>query len=35
VVLGILALAVLASWLSAARTRKVEPGRDDDVNPPP
>ena len=35
VVLGILALAVFASWLAATRTRKVEPGPDDDVNPPP
>ncbi|MEI6225537.1 MAG: TerC family protein [Deltaproteobacteria bacterium] len=35
VVLGILTLAVFASWLAAARTRKVEPGQDDDVNPPP
>ena len=35
VVLGILTLAVFASWLSAARTRKVEPGQDDDVNSPP
>jgi tellurite resistance protein TerC len=35
VVLGILGFAVLASWLVTGRTRKAEPGPDDDVNPPP
>jgi tellurite resistance protein TerC len=35
VVLGILGVAVVASWLVTGRTRRVEPGRDDDVNPPP
>ncbi|MEI7704073.1 MAG: TerC family protein [Deltaproteobacteria bacterium] len=35
VVLGILSLAVLASWLTTGRTPRVEPGRDDDLNPPP
>jgi tellurite resistance protein TerC len=36
IVLGILGLAVLASWLATGRTRKVEPGRDGkDVNVPP
>jgi tellurite resistance protein TerC len=35
VVLSILALAVIASWLVARRSRPAEPGPDDDVNPPP
>jgi hypothetical protein len=35
VVLGILGVAIVASWLATGRTRHAEPGRDDDVNPPP
>jgi tellurite resistance protein TerC len=35
VVLGILAVAVVGSWLTTGRSRRVEPGPDDDVNPPP
>jgi tellurite resistance protein TerC len=35
VVLGILGVAVVASWLATGRTRHPGPGSDDDVNPPP
>jgi tellurite resistance protein TerC len=36
IILGILSIAVLASWLVTGRTRKPKPeGEDDGVNPPP
>jgi tellurite resistance protein TerC len=35
IVLGILGVAVVASWLSARRARPREPGSDDELNPPP
>ncbi len=36
IILGILSVAVLASWLVTGRTRKAEPeGEDEGVNPPP
>jgi tellurite resistance protein TerC len=36
IILGILAIAILASWLVTGRTRKPEPEDDDEgVNPPP
>lgn len=35
VVLGILGLAVIASWLAVGRTRHAEPSDDEDLNPPP
>jgi tellurite resistance protein TerC len=36
IILGILSIAVLASWLVTGRTRKAEPeGEDEGVNPPP
>jgi tellurite resistance protein TerC len=35
IILGILGVAVLASWLVSRRTSDRPPGKDDDVNPPP